>query len=182
MSASPAEQAPTLTVGALPGPIDPSDLAVAIRVGQHMLARYGAVGLGDIHAYAEAHGGLTEALRILLRALDAEPDTSSPSSGGSGRCPAAHPEDPTPCTGPVAVTVLDAANAGAHGCEHHAARLLASLEGGRVYGLPDAPSGTAIRVFKAAGALRPFPWIADAPRVLPSQLSRDENRPGGEHR
>jgi hypothetical protein len=75
------------------------------------------------------------------------------------RCPAAHPDDPTPCGGPIVVTVLDADNAGATGCEHHAARLLASLEGGRVYGLPDAPEGAAIRVFKAAGDLRPFPWL-----------------------
>lgn len=75
------------------------------------------------------------------------------------RCPAAHPEDPTGCNGPVLVTVLDAKNTGALGCTHHAARLLASLDGGRVYGLPDAPAGTAIAVFKAAGALRPFPWI-----------------------
>lgn len=191
MSATPAEQAPTLVVGALPGPIDPSDLAVAIRVGQHMLARYGTVGLGDIHAYAEAHGGLTEALRILLRALDAEPDgpvLGSSSSGGAqqltvmGRCPAAHPDDPTPCVGLVAVTILDAANAGTHGCEHHAARLLASLEGGRVYALGTAPEAAAIRVFKAAAALRPFPWLTDAPRVLPSQLSHDENRLRGEGR
>lgn len=70
----PAEQAPTLAVGALPlANIEPSDLAVAIRVGQRMLAAYGDVGRGDIYAYAEAHGGLAEALRILLRALDAEP-------------------------------------------------------------------------------------------------------------
>ena len=74
------------------------------------------------------------------------------------RCPAAHPEDPTPCGGPVAVTVLDAHNGGADGCEHHAARLLASLDGGRVYALPTAPDGAAIRTFKAAGDLRPFPW------------------------
>lgn len=74
------------------------------------------------------------------------------------RCPAAHPEDPTPCDGPPVVTVLDAQNAGANGCEHHAARLLASLEGGRVYALPDAPDGSAIRVFKAAGTLPPYAW------------------------
>nr|QIZ01762.1 hypothetical protein HEP87_26755 [Streptomyces sp. S1D4-11] len=74
------------------------------------------------------------------------------------RCPAAHPDDPTPCDGPAVVTVLDAANAGADGCEHHGARLLASLDGGRVYALPDAPAGAAIRVFKTAGATRPFAW------------------------
>lgn len=91
------------------------------------------------------------------------------------RCPAAHPDDPTPCTGPVVVTVLDASNAGADGCERHGARLLASLEGGRVYALPDAPAGAAIRVFEAADGIRPFCWV-DGPRTDPSQLSRAENR------
>ncbi|MFE4697261.1 hypothetical protein ACFRIC_09225 [Streptomyces sp. NPDC056738] len=71
------------------------------------------------------------------------------------RCPAAYPSDPTPCRGPVAVTVLDAANHGASGCEYHAARLLAALDGGRVYALSDAPDGAAIRVFQAsAGGAR----------------------------
>jgi hypothetical protein len=73
------------------------------------------------------------------------------------------------------VTVLDRQNAGANGCEHHGARLLASLEGGRVYALPDAPAGAAIRVFKAADSIRPFPWV-DGPRTRPEQLSREENR------
>ena len=91
------------------------------------------------------------------------------------RCPSAHPDDPTPCSGPVAVTVLDAQNAGANGCEHHAARLLASLEGGRVYALQDAPEGAAIRVFRAAGGIRPFPWL-DGPRTTLAQLSRSEGR------
>lgn len=80
----------------------------------------------------------------------------------ASRCPAAHAADPSPCPGPVAVTVLDRHNAGADGCEHHGARLLASLEGGRVYALPDAPEGAAIRVFKAAGNMRPFEWMHDA--------------------
>ncbi|MFD7772435.1 hypothetical protein [Streptomyces sp. NPDC059787] len=75
------------------------------------------------------------------------------------RCPAAHIDDPTPCDGPPAVTVLDRQNAGLDGCEHHGARLLASLEGGRVYALPDAPAGAAIRVFKAAADLPPFMWV-----------------------
>lgn len=92
------------------------------------------------------------------------------------RCPAAHPEDPTPCDGPAVVTVLDVHNAGADGCEHHGARLLASLEGGRVYPLPDAPEGAAIRVFKAADTTRPFCWLGDAQRTQPSQLSRAEAR------
>lgn len=91
------------------------------------------------------------------------------------RCHAAHPQDPTPCTGPPAVTVLDTAGAGADGCEHHGARLLASLDGGSVHALPDAPQGAAIRVFKAADTTRPFCWF-DGPRSEPSQLSRAENR------
>lgn len=65
-------------------------------------------------------------------------------------CPATFPTDPTPCRGPIAVTVLDTENAGADGCEYHAARLLASLNGGRVHARPDAPDGAALRVFKAA--------------------------------
>jgi hypothetical protein len=91
------------------------------------------------------------------------------------RCPAAHPEDPTPCDGPPVVTVLDRQNAGADGCEHHAARLLASLDQGRVHPLPDAPEGAAIRVFKAADGIRPFCWL-DGPRGESSQLSRAEIR------
>lgn len=164
--------------------IEPSDLAVAIRVGQHMLALYGTVDSGDIFAYAQAHGGLTEALRILLRAHGAEPEAGTPSKLDevSPRCPAAHPEDPTPCGGPVAVTVLDADNAGVDGCEHHGARLLASLDRGRVYSHRDAPAGTAIKVFKAAQHIRPFPWNEDAPRTRPEQLSRAEVRRGGETR
>ncbi|MGW5427900.1 hypothetical protein ACWET9_11870 [Streptomyces sp. NPDC004059] len=74
------------------------------------------------------------------------------------RCPAAHPEDPTPCVGPVVVTVVDRENAGADGCEHHAVRLLASLTGGRPVAKPDAPDGIALQIFRAAGRTRPFPW------------------------
>ncbi|MGW2908712.1 hypothetical protein ACWC91_41010 [Streptomyces sp. NPDC001204] len=70
------------------------------------------------------------------------------------RCPATFPTDPTPCRGPVAVTVLDKDNHGADGCEYHAGILLASLDGGRTYALPDAPAGAALRVFKAAGGAR----------------------------
>lgn len=92
-----------------------------------------------------------------------------------GRCPAAHPDDSTPCDGPAVVTVLDAVGGGADGCEHHGARLLASLDGGRVYALPDAPAGAAIRVFKVADRICPFCWL-DGPRTQPSQLSRVEIR------
>ncbi|MDX3747477.1 hypothetical protein [Streptomyces sp. AK08-02] len=178
---------------------EPSDLDVAIRVGQKMLDAYGTVDSGDIFAYAQAHGALTESLRILLRALGAEP-VAAPLYGGDAdqfisdaydsladsdlddepdRCPAAHPDDPTPCDGPAVVTVLDATNAGIEGCEHHGARLLASVDGARVYPLPDAPGGAAIRVFKAADTIRPFPWV-DGPRTRAEQLSRAETRARGE--
>lgn len=147
------------------GPVtEPTDLAVAIRVAQQLL--------DSEHALS-----LRESLRLLLRALGAEP--VRPPLQVERRCPAAHPEDLTPCSGPVSVTILDGTNQGAEGCEHHGARLLASLKGGRVYALPDAPAGVAIRVFKTASATRPFPWV-DGPRTRPSQLSADENRRRGE--
>ncbi|GAB2732617.1 hypothetical protein [Streptomyces bullii] len=162
----------------------PPAVTTAVRVAQQMLAIYGTVDSRDIYAYAQAHGGLSEALRILLRALGAEPNAQArpapvETTAPAPRCPAAHPEDPTQCVGPVVVTVLDADNAGADGCEHHGARLLASLEGGRVYALPDAPAGAAIRVFKAADTTRPFAWV-DGPRSRPEHLSYAENRRGGE--
>ncbi|WP_367324792.1 hypothetical protein [Streptomyces sp. HUAS ZL42] len=144
---------------------EPSDLEVAIGVAQQLLDSAQVLSL-------------REALRLLLRALDAEPETAD--SGKITRCPAAHPDDPTPCDGRPVVTVLDAQNAGADGCEHHGARLLASLEGGRVYALPDAPEGAAIRVFTVADSVRPFPWLTDAPRTKASQLSREEFRRGGD--
>ncbi|WP_416972421.1 hypothetical protein [Streptomyces sp. 4F14] len=100
--------------------------------------------------------------------------------GTAGRCGAAHPEDPTPCVGPVAVTIADAHGASVDGCEHHAARMLASLDGARVAPLPDGPPGAAVRVFTAADTLRPFCWI-DGPRTLPSQLSRAEARTRDRH-
>lgn len=79
--------------------------------------------------------------------------------GGDQRCPAAHPEDLSPCDGPPVVTVLGRDNAGANGCAHHGARLLASLDGGRVYPLPEAPDGAACRVFKAAAVTAPYAWV-----------------------
>ncbi|MFG3048116.1 hypothetical protein ACGFZR_24690 [Streptomyces sp. NPDC048241] len=79
---------------------------------------------------------------------DAHPAADSVPSGY--RCPATTLSDPTPCQGPVAVTVLDRTNAGADGCEYHAARLLAQIPGGRVYALPGAPDGAATRVFTNA--------------------------------
>lgn len=72
---------------------EPSDLDVAIRVAQQLLD-------------SDQVLSLREALRLLLRALDAETDSGNFSRSGkvlSGsrnnpsdqRCPAAHPEDPT---------------------------------------------------------------------------------------
>jgi hypothetical protein len=195
---------------------EPTDLAVAARVAQLLLAEHERVDHTDVFALNRAHGALTEALRLMLRAVGAEPlrpavtalhrlcrddyisnahhrvqdhqaaaltenatEAVAATMVLTVRCPAAHGDDPTPCTGPPAVTVLDAQNAGADGCAHHGARLLASLDGGRVYALPDAPAGTAIRVFKAAQDIRPFPWI-DGPRTQPSQLSHAETRGEGQ--
>jgi hypothetical protein len=230
------------TAAALPSRPDPDDLDVAIRVAQDLLD-------------SDQLLSLREALRLLLRALGAEPadhpdvkpwpspevlrlrmqmraanynpdlphkvralacvatidteylaavltgrapldhrirpenlarvlgvDTIGTDKALPARCPAAHPEDPTPCGGPVVVTVLDATNAGADGCEHHAARMLASLDGAYPIALPHAPAGTATRVFKAADGIRPFPWLTGAPRTRPEQLSRAEIRERGEGR
>ncbi|MGW0865765.1 hypothetical protein [Streptomyces sp. NPDC002611] len=146
---------------------EPTDLEVAVAVAQQLLD-------------SDQVLSLREGLRLLLRALDAEPTTRpAADEPPTLRCPAAHPEDPTPCDGPPVVTILDASNAGANGCEHHGARMLASLEGGRVYPLPDAPADAAIRVFKAADTTHPFAWV-DGPRTRPTQLSHAENRRAGE--
>ncbi|MFE9613136.1 hypothetical protein [Streptomyces sp. NPDC006012] len=90
------------------------------------------------------------------------------------RCPAALPDDPRPCDGRPAVTVLDTANAGADGCEAHGARLLAVLDGARPVALPDAPAGAALRVFRAAGAESPAhraAGLAELARSLTTQAT-----------
>ncbi|MDX2675814.1 hypothetical protein [Streptomyces soliscabiei] len=160
--------------------VDPEGEATAASVARQVLTTYADVDHGDVFALNRAHGALTEALRILLRAVD--PETEATPVSTAQRCAAAHPDDPTPCGGPAAVTVLDASNSGADGCEHHGARLLASIEGARVYPLPDAPQGAAVRVFKAADSTRPFCWYDAAPRTEPSQRSHAENRERGEAR
>jgi hypothetical protein len=148
----------------IPRPRPASRLDIAVAIARQKLGEFGDYER-DGFSYAAAYGALSEALRLLVRAVAPEPLEDkgwalAPTPGRDRpRCPAAHPQDPTPCDGDILVTVLDAQNAGAKGCEWHAARLLASLDGGRVYGLPDAPAGTAVRVFQAASALRPFPWI-----------------------
>ena len=83
--------------------------------------------------------------------------TQAPQS--AARCAAAHVEDPTPCVGPRdAVTVLDAVGGAAPGCEHHGARMAASVDDVRVE--PGSVVGAATRVFAAAQDLAPFCWRA----------------------
>jgi hypothetical protein len=180
-----------------------------LRLARDYLDKAAETNIHDHTEMVKAASGLNYRLRALVAALDAERGTEADDDGtcpacdttviercaacGScrcdrhdncarpaPRCPAAHPQDPTPCGGPVVVTVLDTANAGADGCEHHGARLLASLDGARVYALPDAPEGAAIRVHKAADTTRPFPWLTDVPRTRDAQLSRAEVRAKGE--
>ncbi|MCZ4122499.1 hypothetical protein [Streptomyces sp. H39-S7] len=84
------------------------------------------------------------------------------------RCNAAHPDDPALCEGPHdAVEVRDrfmsrardTMTVGALGCVLHAARLLASLDGGRVYPGPSrVGAGAAIDAYQRAQTLPPFPW------------------------
>ncbi|MFE3381329.1 hypothetical protein [Streptomyces anulatus] len=90
------------------------------------------------------------------------------------RCAAAHIDDPTPCHGPHdAVTILDGTGNADTGCEHHGARMLASIDGARIE--PGSVVGAATRAFAASQAIRPFCWYETAPRTEPSQLSRAEN-------
>ncbi|WP_331764375.1 hypothetical protein [Streptomyces anulatus] len=92
----------------------------------------------------------------------------------AGRCAAAHIEDPTPCRGPRdAVTILDGTGNVATGCEHHGARMLASIDGARIE--PGSVVGAATRAYAASQTIRPFCWYESAPRTEPSQLSHAEN-------
>lgn len=143
-----------------------------VAVAREALAAIDTVKLTDAAQGAHMVGRLGASLKSLLAIIDGEDQAAR-------RCLAAHPEDPTPCDGPVVVTILDRHNAGADGCEHHGARMLASLEGAYAISLPDH-YGAAVRVTKAADAIRPFPWLTDAPRTRPQQLSRAENRRRGE--
>jgi hypothetical protein len=179
-----AEQAPTLAVGALPPAI--TDLLAAIRdaldvpladrpVDDQARAELLTRRASDTRVVVElllTHGDIAHSV-IRLREWTAEHPVTYPTWQArteqataeetqlltGQRCPAAHPEDPSPCDGTPVVTVLDATNAGLVGCEHHGARLLASLAGGRVYALPDAPEGAALRVFKAAAVTAPYAWV-----------------------
>lgn len=104
----------------------------------------------------------------------------------ANRCAAAHHDDPTPCEGPHDAVLIrdrqmsrarDAMTEGITGCVHHGARMLASIDGARVY--PGSVPGAATSVRAAADSIRPFCWYENAPRTEPSQLSHAENRAAG---
>jgi hypothetical protein len=96
--------------------------------------------------------------------MDHQHSTAMPAAE-INRCPAAHRDDATPCEGPHnAVRILDQRGTERLGCVHHAARLLASIEGGRVYPGPSSTvgrtegNGAAIDAYKRAQHLPPFCW------------------------
>jgi len=75
----------------------------------------------------------------------------------TGRCPAAHTDDPSGCDGPsAAVRVIDQFGAETRGCVHHGAVLLASLESARVYPGPQGRVGDSLRAYGLARSLPPF--------------------------
>lgn len=123
-----------------------------ILAARQALADAQSMSLLDVSAMARMIGRLEVTVAQLVEMVDA------PTPGTPVRCPAAHPEDATPCGGPVVVTVVDAENAGADGCEHHAARMLASITGARPVAKPEAPAGMAVRIFRTAQHTHPFPW------------------------
>ncbi|MFJ6611870.1 hypothetical protein ACIQPT_16515 [Streptomyces sp. NPDC091289] len=126
-----------------------------ILAARQALADAQSVSLLDVSAMARMIGRLEVTVEQLVEMV------GGPPVGTPVQCPAAHPEDATPCGGPVVVTVIDAENAGADGCEHHAARMLASISGARPVAKPDAPAGAGVRVFRTAHHTRPFPWRGD---------------------
>ena len=80
----------------------------------------------------------------------------------ASRCQAAHSDDPTGCCGPVdAVWVLDHTGAQATGCVHHAAIMLASITGARVY--PGSVTGAAVVAHQLAARRQPFDFHTPNP-------------------
>lgn len=124
-----------------------------IAAARQALAAAHRVNLLDGSAMARMIGRLEVAVERLIEMADEAPGRNAV------RCPAARPEDPTPCGGPIVVTIIDKDNAGADGCEHHAARMLASITGARPVAKPDAPAGAAVRIFRAGHHMHPFPWL-----------------------
>lgn len=139
-----------------------------VEVARQTLTDADAPGLKTVGGAEYMVGRLRASVRSLLAIIDQPGTDQDPETVGAGstahpsyapvltvepagpRCPAAHPTDRTSCPGPVAVTVLNRRSQGLDGCEHHAALLLSALDRGRVFALPGAPDGAAIRVFKAA--------------------------------
>lgn len=67
---------------AAPGPVtEHVDLTVAIGVAQKMLTAYSDTSTFGEFGYAQAHGALSESLRLLLRALGAEADLAGTTPG-----------------------------------------------------------------------------------------------------
>ncbi|MFE6589971.1 hypothetical protein [Streptomyces sp. NPDC057781] len=124
-----------------------------VEAARRALSAAESVNLLDGSAMARMIGRLEVAVERLIEMVDAAPGADVV------RCPAAHPEDLTPCEGPVVVTIIDKQDAGADGCEHHAARMLASITGARPVAKPNAPAGVAARVFRAAHHTHPFAWL-----------------------
>ncbi|MFI6153308.1 hypothetical protein ACIBCA_11490 [Kitasatospora sp. NPDC051170] len=85
------------------------------------------------------------------------------------RCEATHPDDASPCEGPLdAVTVLDRQGSAAGACVHHGAHLYASLVDPRVR-VGSVP-GAAIEVYHRAQAIPAFAWLNR--RQLPTEGER----------
>jgi hypothetical protein len=113
-------------------------------------------GIGDDQQRDTARFTLAEAVGV-ARTLAAGTVRVVPLDRAAERCECAHPDDPTPCQGPLdAVTVLVGDSNTVPGCEWHAARMLASLEAGRVH--PGTVLLAAARVYLAAAELPPFAW------------------------
>jgi len=80
---------------------------------------------------------------------------------GDAPCAAAHPDDSSACDGlPDAVRVVDRTGAATLGCIHHAAMMLASIIGARVY--PGSVDGAAIAAFNRAAGMTPFAFHRSA--------------------
>jgi hypothetical protein len=76
------------------------------------------------------------------------------------QCPAAHPDDSSECDGaPDLVRVVDSRGHEACGCVLHASRMLASIEGARVY--PGALGAAAVTAFTRAQTIKPFAWLTE---------------------
>ncbi|WP_308072763.1 NUDIX hydrolase [Streptomyces bambusae] len=132
--------------------------AYLVTVPDHTTARAGDDAVAVRWLPLNAPGPLAFDHDAILHAARHHPARPVMVATDPGRCPAAHPSDPSPCTGPAAVTVVDQHGTRAEGCEHHAARMLASLTGAHLHALPGAPDGATTRTATAAASLPPYAW------------------------